>query len=183
MWNELPMSPLLRGFRMRKKYIQAKPTCKELCLKYTCGNYTMSNNPLSYLQVPFRQYCQLHLCKLRWLRHRGGKMCVFMKDLWEHFLRPIFNILCVYVHIAYVLLRQTFNQRYLGQMTSFIVCKLSYLIWLGLFIICYLSNKFICCSGLQLLGVSTPVTQVRTGPWDSSFFILPKEVLRSVYFS
>lgn len=37
------------------------------------------------------------------------------------------------MYIPYVLLRQTFKQRFLGQMTSFIVCKLSYLIWLSVF--------------------------------------------------
>lgn len=61
------------------------------------------------------------------------KSAVFVKHLWEHMGKQVFYVLYVYVHIPYVLLSQTFKQRFLGQMTSFIVCKLSYLIWLSVF--------------------------------------------------
>lgn len=48
--------------------------------------------------------------------------------------KNFFNVLYVYVHIPYVLLRQTFKQMCLGQITSFIVCKLSCLIWFRVFL-------------------------------------------------
>lgn len=109
----------------RNKY-RLNRLAKKLCLKYTCRNYKRTNNLHRYLQVPFKQYYQFYLRKLRWIRY----LCEKRAYLWNAFENKWESILYVLnVRIPYVLLRQTFKQRFLGQMTSFIVCKLSYLIW------------------------------------------------------
>lgn len=133
------------------------------------------------------------------------KMCfIFVKHLWEHMRKHFFlNVLCVYVHIPYVLLRQTFEQRFLGQMTSFIVCKLSYLIWLSVFSSYGVSQiNSSAAQAYNYRAFSTPAQALvrprpkwsrdpaeecfgplNSVPWDYSFFILLQEMLSSVYFS
>lgn len=52
-------------FLFEYNYIQAKQTCKQLCLNCPYRNYKSTNNPHRYLQVPFKQYYQFYLCEIR----------------------------------------------------------------------------------------------------------------------
>lgn len=139
-------------------------------------------------------------------------ICVKKMHIWEtplgtHGKAGLFYVLYFYVHIPYVLLRQTFKQRFLGQMTSFIVCKLRYLIWLSVFSsygVSQINSSVVQAYNYRAFSTPHLITELWSGwgqnggsrdpaeeffgppnsvPWNYSFFILLEEMLSSVYFS
>lgn len=85
-----------------------------------------NSNPHRYLQVLFNNVTilQFYLCKLKW-------MWYLYACFWKAFENTQESTFYVFVYMFHMIekLRQTFNQRFLGQMISFIICKLSNLIW------------------------------------------------------
>lgn len=83
-------------------YIQAKQTCKQLCLNYTCKNHKSTNNP----QVSLKQYDQFYFCELRWIfMHLCGKKKVLylwntFGNTWESRFFMFYMFMCIF-HMFY----------------------------------------------------------------------------------